>query len=138
MSMKQSLALRNALAQVYADVINAGTGAGTLEIYTGTQPASADDDVTTQTLLGTLTFSDPCEADVSSGVLTFDTITQDAAADATGTATWARIKDSDGNTVLDLSVGAPGSGAGIEFNTTSIVAGGPINVTSFTITIPAG
>jgi hypothetical protein len=30
------------------------------------------------------------------------------------------------------------SGATINLNTTSIVAGGPISVTSFTVTVPAG
>jgi hypothetical protein len=68
-------------------------------------------------------------------VLTFSAITQDTSADATGTATWARIADSTGATVFDCDVGT--SGATLNLNTTSIVAGGPIQVSSFTLTDPA-
>ena len=129
---------RNAQAQAIANAINAGAGAGTLKFYTGTQPTDADDAITTQTLLGTLTFSDPCELSIVDGLLTFDSITEDSAADATGTVTWARIEDSDGNTVFDCDVTATGGGGVIEINTTAIVIGGAIRTTSFAITIPAG
>lgn len=112
------------------DAIDGGSGAGTLKIYDGTRPATGG---TATTLLGTLTFSDPCGT-VSSGVLTFSAITADSSADATGTATWARIADSAGTFVADISVGISGSGAELILNTTSIVAGGPISVSSATLT----
>ncbi|MBK7424553.1 MAG: hypothetical protein IPJ48_16540 [Propionivibrio sp.] len=63
-------------------------------------------------------------------------ITQDTAADATGTATWARIADSTGATVCDVDVTATGGGGTLQFNTTSFVIGGPILISSFTITVP--
>ena len=135
---------RNAQAQAIADAINAGDGPGTLKFYTGAQPADADMAVSmqtplgTQTLLGTLIFSDPCELPIANGLLTFSTITEDSAAHETGTATWARIEDSDGNTVFDCDVMAMGGGGAIEINTVNIVQGGPIRILSFVITIPAG
>lgn len=115
--------------------IDAGAGAGTIKVYNGTQPTSANDAVTTQTLLATLTFSDPCGT-TSSGTLTMSAITQDSAADATGTATWARIADSTGATVFDVDVTATGAGGTLQFNTTNFVIGGPVLISSFTVTVP--
>ncbi len=115
--------------------IDAGSGAGTIKVYNGTQPTSANDAITTQTLLATLTFSDPCGT-TSSGTLTMSAITQDSAADATGTATWARIADSSGSTVFDVDVSATGAGGTLQFNTTSFVIGGPVLISSFTVTVP--
>jgi hypothetical protein len=67
------------------------------------------------------------------GVLTANAITQDASANATGTATWFRIVQSDGSTfVLDGNVGT--SGSDLNLTTTSIVATQPVSVTSFVIT----
>jgi len=133
MALGLATALRNARLNLIRDAIDAGSGPGTLKIYTGTRPATGGA-LSGNTLLGTLTFSDPGAPNAADGVLTFSAITQDEAADASGTATWARVEDSDGTFVLDLSVGATGSGADIELNTVSIVAGGPISITSATLT----
>lgn len=133
MTIGMDTTLRNARLDEITAAIDAGSGAGTLKIYDGTRPGTGAA-ITTQTLLGTLTFSDPSAGAASAGVLTFNAITQDSAADATGTATWARILDSDSNFVMDVSVGATGSGEDIELNTTSIIVGGPITVSSATIT----
>lgn len=128
-------AIKNSALDTIKTAIDAGSGAGTINIYNGTQPTTPADAITTQTLLGTLTFSDPCGAS-SAGVLTFSAITQDSSADATGTATWARIKDSAGNVVFDCDVGTTGGGATLQFNTTNFVISGPILISSFTISIP--
>lgn len=110
--------------------IDAGAGAGLIDIYNGTIPATAATAVTTQTKLGTLTFSDPCGT-VSAGMLTMSAITQDSSADATGTASWARIKDSTGATVGDVDVGTTGGGATLQMNSTAIVLAGPILISAF-------
>jgi hypothetical protein len=128
-------AVKNSALDTIKTAIDAGSGAGTIKIYTGTQPTSPADAITTQTLLGTLTFSDPCGTSAS-GTLTMSAITQDSAADATGTATWARIADSTGATVCDVDVTATGGGGTLQFNTTSFVIGGPILISAFTITVP--
>jgi hypothetical protein len=115
--------------------VDAGAGAGTIKVYNGTQPTTANDAITSQTLLATLTFSDPCGS-TSSGTLTMSAITQDSSADATGTATWARIADSTGATVFDVDVTNTGAGGTLQFNTTSFVIGGPVLISAFTITVP--
>lgn len=115
--------------------IDAGAGPGTIKIYTATMPTLPSDAVTSQTLLGTLTFADPCGT-VSSNLLTMSAITQDSSADATGTAAWARIADSTGATVMDIDVTNTGGGGTLQLNTVNIVATGPILITAFTITIP--
>lgn len=119
------------------DLIDAGAGAGTIKIYTASQPANADVAISSQTLLATLTFSDPAfGATNSSGVATASAITSDSSADATGTATWARIADSNGNTIFDCDVGT--SGATINLNSVAITTGGTVSITSFTMTHPDG
>ena len=122
--------IRNARLNVIRDAIDAGGSAGVLEIYSGSRPATGG---AATTLLGTLTFSDPCAPDASGGELTFNSITEDSSADASGTASWARITDGDGTFVMDMAVGESGSGAQIILNTVTIVEGGPIRVTSGSI-----
>lgn len=124
-------AVRNNMLTQIANALNAGAGPALIRIYDGTRPASGG---TPTTLLAELTCSDPAESGIASGVLTFDTITQDASANATGTATWFRIVDSDANFVIDGDVGT--SGADLNLTTTSIVAGQPVQITSATITAP--
>ena len=127
--------VRNTMADDITTALDAGAGAATIKIYDGTQPTTPETAITSQVLLGTLTCTDPAGAAASGGVLTFSTITEDSAADATGTATWARVADSNGVAVFDCDVGT--TGTTIVLNSTSIVTGGPIRITSFTITIPA-
>ena len=123
--------LRNNMLDQIRAMIDAGAGPGKIRIYDGSRPATGG---TATTLLAELTLTDPCAPAASGGVLTFSTITQDASADATGTATWARIVDSTNAFVLDCSVSATGGGGDIQLNSTSITAGGTVSITSATIT----
>ena len=123
----------NAVLTEIANRLDAGTGPATISVYTGTKPAGPDTAITTQVLLGTQTCSDPVGF-VASRSLTFGTITQDSAADDSGNATWARTSDSDAVAVVDVDVTATGGGGFLQLNTTAIVAGGPIQITSFVIT----
>lgn len=125
---------RNAMLDALVARMNLGSGPATLKLYSGTQPATADTALSGNTLLATLTFSDPAAPGASAGVITFSTITEDSSADATATATFARIQDSDGNVVFDGDVNTAASM--IVLNTTSIVTGGPVRISSFTITMP--
>jgi hypothetical protein len=107
-----------------------------LRIYdnTGGVPANANTALGSQVVLGTLTFSATPFPAAANGTLTANTITQDAAADATGTAAFYRILNSAGTvTYAQGTVGT--SGADLNLNTTSIVAGGPISCTALTISI---
>ncbi len=129
-----SNAAASAAADAVVDLIDAGAGAGTIKIYDGTIPTNANTAIGAQVLLATLTFSDPAFGAASNGVATASAITSDSSADATGTATWARIADSNGNTVMDVTVGT--SGEDINFNTVSFVSGATIAISSLTYTQP--
>lgn len=132
MALKFTVASRNALL----DSITASVGsAGLLRIYTGARPATPATALSGNTLLAELTLGSPLAPAASGGVLTLNAITQDSAADATGTATFFRIFQSNGTTaVIDGDVAT--SGSDLNLNTTSIVTGGPVQITSFTITAP--
>lgn len=132
--LRLAVALQTSCITPIQTAIDAGGGAGTIEIYNGTIPATVATAVTSQTKLGTLTFSDPCGS-VTSGVLTMSAITQDSSADATGTATWARIKDSTGAAVADIDVTSTGGGGVLQLNTVNIVIGGPILISSFVLSV---
>jgi hypothetical protein len=124
MAVTYSTAAKTARMQAVIDQIDAGAGAGTLEIGT-TGMAS---------VLATITLADPCGT-ASGGVLTFDfdPDVSDTSADATGTAAEARIKDSNGTVIVSgLTVGA-GSGD-ISLDSTSITAGQTVTLTTGTIT----
>lgn len=124
-----STTLRNdQLDQITATVGNAGL----LRIYDGSRPATGAA-ITTQVLLAELVCGTPFAAGASGGVLTANAISDDASANATGTATWARLLTSGAAFVMDLDVGTAGP-AQLVLNTTSIVATAPVEVTSFTVT----
>ena len=138
-NMRLATATRSAIADAITTLVDAGAGAGTINIRSGTQPASAND-AETGTLLATVPFNDPSFGAAAAGVITADVdpVLEDSSADATGTASWARIKDSTGATIFDCDVSATGGGGTIQLNTVSIVAAGPVRITAFTITCPAG
>lgn len=126
MALAYSTTLRNAML----DQITTAVGnAGLLRIYDGVRPATGG---AATTLLAELTCGTPFAAGASGGVLTLGSITQDASANANGTATWFRIVTSGGTFVIDGSVGT--SGSDLNLTTTTIVSGQPVSVTSFTIT----
>jgi hypothetical protein len=105
---------------------------GLLRVYTGTQPANPDTTLASNTLLAQLALSSTFAAAASGGVLTASAITADSSADNTGTATWGTLCTSGGTRIVDFSVGT--SGADMNLNTTSIVSGAQVSVTSLTIT----
>ena len=129
---------RNAMVDALVDLFDAAAGspnAGYIRIYDGTQPANGGDAISTQVLLAELRFADPAFGAGVAGVATANAIIGDTGANATGTASWARLLDGDGNFVADVDVGT--SGATLNLVTVSIVATQPVNITSFTFTQPA-
>ena len=134
-NIRIAAATRNAMLDALVARMDLDAGPATLKIYSGTQPANADAGLSGNTLLGTLTFSDPAAPGASGGVITFNAITEDSSADASATATFGRIQDNSGDVIFDGDIGT--SGAMITLNTTTIAAGGPIRISSFTITLPA-
>lgn len=113
------------------------TDSGKLNIYSGTRPTDADTALSGNTLLAQLTMGSTAFPASSAGVLTANAITSDSAADATGTATFARLFQSNGTTAIaDFSLAT--SGSEITINTTSIVLNAVVSCSSFTITNPVG
>lgn len=129
--------VRSAMADAAVDLIDAGPGAGTVQIRTGGQPATAGT-AATGTLLGTLTLSDPAFGAAVNGVATAGAVTGDSSADTTGTAGWYRVLDSTGVTVMDGAISEAGGGGDMILDKTTIIAGGTIAITSWTVTQPAG
>ena len=128
MALAFDVSIRNA----QADAITTRAGASALlRIYDGTRPASNG---AATTLLAELTCNATFAPAGSSGAITLNAITQDSVANATGTATWFRIVQSNGTSfVMDGNVGT--SGSDLNLNTVSIVAGGVVAVTSAVITM---
>jgi len=126
--------LAAALASTLADALDTALGnAGTIKIYTGSQPATADT-ATGLTPLATFTLGSPGFGPASSGTITLQGVPLTVAAAASGTAGWFRMATSGGTTILDGSVGT--SGNQINLNTTSITSGVNVTITSGTITMP--
>lgn len=119
--------------------VNAGTAA-VIQIYSGSVPADADA-ANGGTLLATMTCAATAEAsiadDTPGALATFDTITDDASADNTGTAAFFRISTQSGGTVV--AQGTVGTAdADLILNTTSITSGSTVSITSATILLPEG
>lgn len=133
--MKRSIAVRNALLAAEVAEIEAGVSASVLRILTGSAPAECED-AQTGTLLTEHALPEPLETGIANGVLTFDTIPNDAVL-ANGTAGYWRIVDGNGVCTHQGSVGT--SGADLNLNTLTFTVGGPdCQITGFTISQPAG
>src|SRR5690349_16865001 len=100
-----------------------------LRVYSGTRPANANTALAGNTLLAELTMGATSFSE-SNGVLTANAVAQDASADASGTASFVRIVESDGTTpAVDLGVttSSPSNGNECQLNTLSIVAGAVVS-----------
>ncbi|NMO52024.1 hypothetical protein HH310_12555 [Actinoplanes sp. TBRC 11911] len=142
MTVRISTAARNAAAAAVAALVDGGSGAGRLRIYTGAQPAGPGTSPS-GTLLLDIPFSDPAFGAPSNGTVTADdTPALTGTGAATGTAGWFRLLDSTeaagtGLGVVDGSVTATGGGGDVTLSTTAISTGLSVTVTSLTITQPA-
>lgn len=123
MAVTYSTAVKNARLLAVRDSIDAGSGPGVLQIGTAGMAV----------VLAEIALADP-SATASSGVLTFSGFPRsDTAANNTGVAAAARIRDSAGTDVITgLTVGT--SGTDIVLDNTSINAGQVITINSATIT----
>ncbi len=130
MTMGFNVTLRN--SRLNAITTQAGASA-LLRIYDGSRPATGG---TATNLLAQLTCNATFAPAASSGVLTLNSISPATSAAATGTATWFRIVQSNGTThVLDGSVSTVSAGTGdLQLDSTSIVLGGTVAISTATIT----
>ena len=103
--MNKNTQMANVAVNAEADALTALLPGGKVNIYSGTQPATADTALASNTLLAAPTLGTPAFPAAVAGVLTANAITA-ATAGATGKATFARTFKSDGTTaVVDQSVG---------------------------------
>lgn len=131
-----ALSLSQTLANALLDTgMNTIFDSGILEIRDGTRPANADTAATGTVLVSITLPADSFNA-ASGGTITKAGTWQDASADATGTATWFRLKQSTDvpgtNTTeerLDGDVGT--SGSDLNLSTTTINITDQVTITQF-------
>lgn len=137
MAVQLATATVNAMADAVDVLINGGSAAGTIKVYSGTQPANANASIT-GTLLATFTLDNPAFGAASAGVLTLGATPLSTNGVAAGTATHFRCASGGTGgvgTVFDGSVST--SGAQLNLNTTTISVGVTVEVTSGFFTMPA-
>jgi len=128
-NLNYKVSVRNARLDA---IISAIGSSGKLKIYAGSQPTDADTALSGQTLLASLALSATAAPASSGGVLTFNSITNDSSADATGTAAWFTLTTSGDVRVVDGTVGT--SGTDMIIDNTSISAGQVVSCSSLVIT----
>lgn len=136
MTTRISDATANALVDAVCGRADAGAGAATIQIRTGSQPATADT-TATGTVVATVTCSDPAFGASSSRSAALAGVPKsDTSADATGTAGWFRILDSNGATVLDGDCTSTATGTGnMLIDNPALVAGQTFTISALTISV---
>lgn len=136
-----------AAAQAGLDAIlaklNVGGVAGTIQIFSGAMPATAET-ADSGTKLSTLTFSvtsfagstDPGSTGLATATANSITSDSNAIGSASVTAGYFRAKDKNGVVVLQGTCGT--SAADMILNTTTIPAGSQVSITSYVVTLPDG
>lgn len=133
-----NLGARAALDALTA-LLNAG-GAGHIKIFTGSAPATVET-ADSGTLLSTLglsatAFGASTDNGDGSAKATAAAITSDTNAAATNTAGYFRAYSGAGTCIIQGTVGT--SAADMILNTTAIVAGSTVTISSWTINMPDG
>lgn len=140
-NFKISTNWRNKACDAIVDDLDTGTGAGTVAIRTGAPPTNVGD-ASSGTLLGTLTFSGTAFGDSGAsnpGEAIAASITSDTDADASGDAGYFRcFKGAAADTAADCqgTAGEAADSPDMTFDNKTIVSGGTIAISSFTITVP--
>lgn len=130
MSVQLSTLARNAKLDAITTIVGSSP---LLRIYNGTPPANVGTALSGNTLLAELAMSATPFPASSAGVLTANAITTESSANNTGTASFYRVYKSDGTTA-EIQGTVATSGADLNLNTVSIVAGGPVAVSAFSYT----
>lgn len=125
MAVTHVTTIRNALADLVVDAIDAGSGAGYLRFDT-----SGDSEV------ATCAFSDPAFGAASSGTATANAISSDTSATG-GTVAKGKFYDSNNTLILTCSVTATGGGGDIEITSVAVGATDTVSVSSLTYSAPA-
>jgi len=129
MPLRLADSARNASVNGVVDLLDVG-GAGSIKIYTGTQPATPAT-AASGTLLATVTLPNPAFGSSSGGSASLNDPASVNAV-ATGTAGWARFADGAGAVVFDGQVTATSGGGVVELSSTSLTSGAPVDITGGT------
>ena len=143
MAYTHSNAAAIAAVDAIVDLTDSGAGTATCLIYddTGTVPTLADDSVNTNILLATVNLPNPAfgaAADQAPGALAtlLGVPLSDTSIDATGTATFFRIVNRNGDTVFQGAVAT--SAAEMIVDTVSFVSGATFTITALTVSLAEG
>jgi hypothetical protein len=127
-----------AACDAIVDRVDLNSPPGHLKVYSGSVPTDADTALGAQVLLADLTMGNPAfgpAADINPGArATAAAISDDTSANNTGVASFFRIDQGGGTTVMQGACAT--SGSELNFNSTSISSGAIVSVTSFTVTVP--
>lgn len=128
--MARSTRLSSLLVNGQAELLSKLLANGFIDIYDGTQPAEADDEISGQKLGVTLQFGNPAFLPAEKGAISANPIRSGVATNELKKATWARLYREDHKTkVMDVSVGE--RDANIILPTTHIVRGVTVSCASF-------
>jgi len=117
-----------------ADGLTAEMNTGTIEIYAGAQPGSVTGSPT-GAILGICDFAAGAFGSAAVGIATAATISPENNASGSWDAGMFRIREAGGSTtVADGECGE--GGQELVFDNRTIIAGGTIDITGFTITVP--
>lgn len=132
------MALRKNLDTVneQANLLGSLFDAGTLELYTGAQPADPNSGPS-GSLLATIPIPNPAFGAAVAGAIT-KAGTWSVTASATGIAGWARMISADTNKSLDLTVSGTPGGNNLLISDENVVNGNLVSVDSLVITVPNG
>lgn len=130
--MQLTTSARNAAVQGVGDLVDQGTTnpSGQCKVW----------DSGKTTLLAEIVLNIPAFLAPAGGSRNLDvsTTVEDALANNTGTAAECEFIDRDGTVVMEGSCGLQGSGKDLQFNSLDLQQNVPVQITSCTITQPAG
>lgn len=131
MPLRKNTATRNEQVELFGSLFDGGT----LEIYTGSQPADPNS-AASGSLLVTITIPNPAFGAASVGVVA-KAGSWSAVATGTGVAGYARFISSDTLKTMDVVVTNIPGGNDLLINSVDIAIGNTVQVVSLTLTEPA-
>lgn len=130
MPLRKNEATVNEQVELFGSLFDGGT----LEIYTGSQPADPDS-APSGSLLATINIPNPAFGAATAGVIT-KTLGWSTTATGTGAAGYARFISADTLKTMDVVVTNIPGGNDLLINTLDIVSGNTVSVVSLTLTEP--
>lgn len=128
-----------AACAAFTAAVDTGAGTSKLIIYGGSAPANADVAIGAQPVLVTFNLPDPAfgaPVDINPGAHATANAVTPVQASATGTASFFRMIDGNGATVLQGTVTDTAGNGDLKLSSTAIITGIDVTVVSLTVTMP--